>query len=416
MSDTPVFVCPECGDSNQSKFVFDATEIEFRGFISTSEYPEYVSEDEWAGNGLCPNLVCIEQWCIKRGMEELIPYKMGVPLIEKIEEESDTVRVEYTSEYECKACGIGEYTFVIESDCYQCNNPKCADVAKTPPGELEQTTGMGDIGYAYREKYLKALGDRPEVVDPPYLFEKAVNPFTLPANKNTQKKELADFATTTKKSNSWIQCLLPYLINMDKLKSTGFRKIALAVYIHKTFEFRHIEPLWMYAHRAKLGGELDWSFKLFEQNPDIFSDMMDKKKSALDISRESIQCVYQLLKSMTSTMFEWPEDRINDNEIIRHALDFKSELERLGHLSEIDELGLISSNYSLNNRINIPIGLIECICIIRAIEQVSGIDRFGTDVKDAIFPNKSQKELWKTIMGQDGQLFVEHILPDILGI
>ena len=144
--------------------------------------------------------------------------------------------------------------------------------------------------------------------------------------------------------------------------------------------------------------------------------MMDKKKSALDISRESIQCVYQLLKSMTSTMFEWPEDRINDNEIIRHALDFKSELERLGHLSEIDELGLISSNYSLNNRINIPIGLIECICIIRAIEQVSGIDRFGTDVKDAIFPNKSQKELWKTIMGQDGQLFVEHILPDILGI
>ena len=39
---------------------------------------------------------------------------------------------------------------------------------KTPPGELEQTTGMGDIGYVYREKYLKALGDRPEVVDPPY--------------------------------------------------------------------------------------------------------------------------------------------------------------------------------------------------------------------------------------------------------
>ena len=98
-----------------------------------------------------------------------------------------------------------------------------------------------------------------------------------------------------------------------KLQSTGFRKIALAVYIHKTFEFRHIEPLWMYARRAKLGGELDWSFKLFEQNPDIFSDMMDKKKSALDISRESIQCVYQLLKSMTSTMSEWPKIRFNDN-------------------------------------------------------------------------------------------------------
>ena len=61
MSDTPVFVCPECGDSNQSKLVFDATEIEFRSFISTSEYPEFVSEDEWARNGLCPNLVCIEE-------------------------------------------------------------------------------------------------------------------------------------------------------------------------------------------------------------------------------------------------------------------------------------------------------------------------------------------------------------------
>ena len=229
---------------------FRCNEIEFRGFISTSEYQNTSLKTNGQETDYV-QILYVLKWCIKRGMEELIPYKMGVPLIEKIEEESDTVRVEYTSEYECKACGIGEYTFVIESDCYQCNNPKCADVAKTPPGELEQTTGMGDIGYAYREKYLKALGDRPEVVDPPYVFEKAVNPFTLPANRNTQKKELADFATTTKKSNSWIQCLLPYLIDMDKLQSTGFRKIALAVYIHKTFEFRHIEPLWMYAHRAK---------------------------------------------------------------------------------------------------------------------------------------------------------------------
>ena len=61
------------------------------------------------GNGLCPNLVCIEEWC-KRGMEELIPYKMGVPLIEKIEEDSDTVRVEYTSEYDCEACSVWRNT------------------------------------------------------------------------------------------------------------------------------------------------------------------------------------------------------------------------------------------------------------------------------------------------------------------
>ena len=35
---------------------------------------------------------------------------------------------------------------------------RSVDVAKTPPGELEQTTGMGDIGYAYRENTSKHWG------------------------------------------------------------------------------------------------------------------------------------------------------------------------------------------------------------------------------------------------------------------
>ena len=80
----------------------------------------------------------------------------------------------------------------------------------------------------------------------------------------------------------------------------------------------------------------------------------------------------------------------------------------------MNKFNLIVPTYSFNGQIQIPIGLIECICIINAVENHSGIDKFGIDVKNAIFPNRSKREHLKGIMTSKGQQFVDVVLPKLV--
>ena len=76
----------------------------------------------------------------------------------------------------------------------------------------------------------------------------------------------------------------------------------------------------------------------------------------------------------------------------------------------------MDQHYSFNGRIQTPIGMIECICIINALHHFSGIDNFSNDVRNQIFPNKKQREFWKEVMGEKGELFVNHVLPKLCSI
>ena len=63
---------------------------------------------------------------------------------------------------------------------------------------------------------------------------------------------------------------------------------------------------------GKLGGELKSAFTIFEKNPELFSELIEKKKHVLQPDRASIQCVYGLIKAL----LPWPSDRIKDEAII----------------------------------------------------------------------------------------------------
>ena len=56
---------------------------------------------------LCTSVGCINEWCKDRNLDPL--YRLGVPLIQYFEEESDTAQ-HMKSEYDCEVCGIGQYT------------------------------------------------------------------------------------------------------------------------------------------------------------------------------------------------------------------------------------------------------------------------------------------------------------------
>ena len=337
---------------------------------------------------------------------------MGVPLITPEPKHDDSVVADYETVHKCEECDIGEYRFNPATINHICDNPFCGSVRF----DLEQTTTsksggvLGDQGYGFRARYMKALAERSEVVEPPYLFDKAPNPFFQQQKKANVKLEKEEFHTSQKRSLSWFKCLHHHLKPLEDLKGTMFQKIVLSVYMDKTLELHHIEPLWMYAQRAKLGGELKSAFTIFENNPGLFSELIEKKLHVLQPNKTSIECVYALIKSL----LPWPSGRIKDEAIIMEASNVLRKLRSKGYIEQLKKYNLIVPTYSFNGKIQIPIGLIECICIINAVENHSGIDKFGIDVKNAIFPNRSEREHWKSIMTSTGQQFVDVVLPKLV--
>lgn len=411
MSETISCVCPKCGDINGHKFIYDSETIERYGFNASKVQPKETADEEWAPNGLCPNTTCIDEWCIERNLDSR--FKLGIPLIEKEPEQSDVVELRYESAEECKDCNVGRFYFNASTKSHQCDNPFCSaerNDLPTPESYANSSKALGDKEYEFRSKYVRALGERKDVVDPPYLFEKAINPMKQNWNKKQVKLEQAELHTTSKRNQAWFTCLHPYLKALDPQTGTKFQKIVLSTYVDKTFQFRHIEPLWLFAKRGGLGGELRSAFNLFDDSLDVFSSVIEKHGYALENNHESIRCVYQLIKSLGS----WPTDRIDDEIIINEALN--SKLRLTDKLEELKKHDLMDGHYSLNGRIRTPIGMIECICIVNALHHFSGIDNFSHDVRNQIFPNKKQREFWKEVMSEKGELFVNHVLPKLCSI
>ena len=400
------YVCPECERLNMAKFVFESEIIEQLGFNSSEEKRD---SEEWAGNGLCINLTCIEDWCAKRNFDSR--FKMGVPLTPQVPTHEHVAEAKYETVYKCEECNIGEYTFNPNNRNHECDNAFCGSVRYDleQPNSSKSGGGLGDKGYELRNSYMKALLERSEVVEPPYLFDKSPNPFLQNRKEVSVKLEEEEFHTSQKRSLSWFKCLHHHLKPLEDLKGTRFQKIVLSAYMDKTLELQHIEPLWMYAQRAKLGGELKSAFTIFENNPELFSELIEKKKHVLQPDEASLQCVYGLIKSL----LPWPGDRIKDETIIMEAANVLKKLSSKGFIEQMNKFNLIVPTYSFNGQIQIPIGLIECICIINAVENHSGIDKFGIDVKNAIFPNRSEREHWKSIMTSKGKQFVDVIIPKL---
>jgi hypothetical protein len=411
MSETISCVCPECGDINDHKFIHDSETIERYGFNASKEQPGQTSDEEWAPNGLCPNTTCIDDWCTKRNLDSR--FRLGIPLIENDIQQSDSVELRYESAEECNDCNLGRFYYNTSTKSHQCDNPYCsAERNDLPPPESysNSSKALGDKEYEFRSRYVRALGERKEVVDPPYLFEKAINPMKQNWNEKQVKIEQAELHTSRKRNQAWFTCLHPYLKELDSHAGTKFQKIVLSTYIDKTFQFRHIEPLWMFARRGNLGGELRTAFKMFNDRLETFSRVIKSHGYALENNLESIRCVYQLIQSLGS----WPTDRIDDDKIIDEALKSMKKLD--SKLKQLSRHDLMGNTYSLDGRIKTPIGLIECICIINALHHHSGIDNFANDVRVQIFPDRSKSEFWKEIMGEKSELFVNQVLPKLCSI
>ena len=404
MSENPTsFRCPQCGDINETDFIYDSDRIDSLGFISSKKKPEFTDNNEWAPHGICTSIACIDEWCKERNLDSR--FRFGVPLVPFAGDDSDVYVHDSISEYDCEDCSFGQYMWADESKGFVCNNPNCASIRYDLPPPEGTGAQKGEKWYNDRSSYLKALENRRGVVDPPYKFEKAVNPFVQGKNFE-QKPEKEDQHSKRTNEQSWIECQLPFLMAMKDMDGTAFRQIVLTTYIHKTFSFLHIEPLWMFAKRAKLGGELSWAFRTYEEKDHIFSELIDKNLYALENNRASIHCVYELIKAD----IPWPTDRIQDEYIIRKATEAKDKLEQKGIIKQLKEHNLMNDEYSLNGRLKTPIGLIECICIINALHHHSGIDHLAKDVREGIFPTRAKSQYWKDIMGEKAVPFVNQVL------
>jgi|GEM_PF-2162198 len=411
MSEDPTsFRCPQCGDINETDFMYDSDRIDSLGFISSKKKPEFTDDNEWAPHGICTSIACIDEWCKERNLDSR--FRFGVPLVPFAGDDSDVYIHDLISEYDCEDCSFGQYMWTPESKGFVCNNPNCASVRYDLPPPEGTGAQKGEKWYNDRSSYLKALENRRGVIDPPYKFEKADNPFVQGKNFDQQKLEKEDQHSKRTNEQSWIECQLPFLMAMKDMDGTAFRQIVLTTYIHKTFSFLHIEPLWMFAKRAKLGGELSWAFRTYEEKDHIFSELIDKNLYALENNRASIHCVYELIKAE----IPWPTDRIQDDYMISKATEAKEKFEQKGIIKQLKGHNLMNDEYSLNGRLKTPIGLIECICIINALHHHSGIDNFAKDVRERIFPTRAKSQYWMDIMGGKAELFVNKVLPGLCSV
>ena len=97
----------------------------------------------------------------------------------------------------------------------------------------------------------------------------------------------------------------------------------------------------MFAKRGNLGGELRTAFKMFDDQFETFSRVIQSHGYALENNLESIRCVYQLIQSLGS----WPTDRIDDEKIIDEALKSMKKLD-----SRLKQLSTYNHSHSSTNK------------------------------------------------------------------
>jgi len=366
-SEKPRLACPHCGPNYA--LIDDDRTLHQLGFVKVlSENPDEVYL--LAEFGLCGNS---HAWS-----DEISPDSRGVALV---------LESQYTPE-----------TGVVSLD---------------EDEEVEQLMTPAQIGtdkkFQFKSSVSNALGDYLFELSPPYVVE--------PYISSQQREREQQAVGKVNRPNEWFECLWPFIKDSLDVKegATIKENVLLIIYMQKTAEMRHTEPLWLFWKR--FGMEKRALIRSLSSFPDELSahlqELFVKTQRDYEPERSTIE---SLVSTLVLNKICPPMNGSEMQSFIQKATDFLGKMKKApyGGLSCYEFLisqPLLSDSMAIGGQPLPHAGLIELVCIYATLRQkTSSADAFLRTV----FPSEADP-LWKVVLSEHGtKIGIERMINNLI--
>jgi hypothetical protein len=401
-------MCPVCGDLNQERFIFEPDKLRTFGFAPTKIASEGFSDNDIAEFGICSAPLCIQ----KHGRH---PY--GVALIPRrqwVLQKDDEYDTRGTGDFLLQPCDVegclGFYR--DEKGLPVCE--ECGHTVRTVFEKRDSSDRKGDAYYILKHQYAGALEGRRAIVDPPYYYTSAENPFKRESNLNTQSvPQEADKAVSAKQPDEWFHCLETYLRTLVKAEGYLHEHLTAAAYLDKTFRRGHVEPLWMFAsERNGVGNNIHRAFEVASTYSSVFEPTIQSNLHVLRPSKDSIQVVYGIIKRSFGNL--WPlagnpsqgESAADvDAGLIENAIKGWERLQQWKYYQKFWDVKMLRPPYDVNGLMPAAPGLVEAICVLWSLRQKN--HSVYEEVRSKVFPDMSA--YWQRMLTDEGIALVSRL-------
>ena len=398
-------VCPVCKEVHSLGFITDPDTIRANGFSPSKEPEQGFSETDTAEFGICIHPRCI-------GDQKFV---FAIPLIKPTQLENNTIEYETQGRKDwagerCTHCRMGIYFRNIK-EMFECNN---CGYELDPMRDSNKGNHKSDASYELRKMYSDALEGRRWIVDPPYYYTSAENPFARAASLDSggvPDEEMR--ATTSKHSDEWFNCLETYLSALKNANGFRHEHLIAAAYIDKTFNRQHFEPLWLYASgRPGVGNSVHRAFEIALENMPVFEQTIRHNAHVLEPSQHSVQLVYGQIKALFGNLWPFSNNQTSkqdeeevDEGLIEVALEGLQRLQRWTHYQKFWTVPMHTAPYDLDGSMTAAPGLVECICILWSIGRKNQV--VYRQVRQKVFPDGNA--YWRKMLTQEAITMVERL-------
>jgi hypothetical protein len=351
------FVCPFCGPACTPKN--DDFDLEMRGFIKNRP------PNSDAGFILAEFGICIGG---HENVEDISPF--GVPLIRE-----------------------SEYTAVREE--YQASEEEVLEMPANPLGPSDVTK------WRIKGKASGALGDYLYELNPPYTI--------MPVQSAYLEDWEPGDSVELDKMADWFECLWPYLFDGFRVQEGGTSKenILVTIYLHKTANMWHIEPLWVFCERFGMNSRA--LKRAIESVPAVlpahFQRLIAKIESDYEPERSTIDSLMSnfILRKICPTM-----DISTRKMFVSNAYDFLQKMKDVTYDGQISCYDFLTSKPIIGPAMNIGghafpnAGIIETLCIYAVLKQKS--PQNADVLFRTVFPIAATP-IWRMVLSEHGARF-----------
>ena len=351
------FVCPLCGPACTPEN--DDFDLRMRGFVKNQ------APDSDAGLILAEFGICTGG---HENIEGISPF--GVPLIRE-----------------------SEYEVVRVAD--QASEEEMLAVPMSTSGPSLETR------WRIKGQAASALGD--------YLYE--LNPpYTIMSFQSAHQKDYDPGNTVEIDNNAdWFECLWPYLFDGLHVREGGTARenILIAIYLHKTVEMRHVEPLWVFCERFGMNARaLERAIRFFpDALPAHFQALIDKIEADYEPERSTIHSL--MSNFILRKVCEIPEG-LTEDLFISEASKFLQKMKDVTYDGKISCYEFLTSMPIIGPAMNIGghafpnAGIIETLCIYAVLKQKS--PQNADVLFRTVFPIAA-KPIWGMVLSEHGAKF-----------
>lgn len=251
---------------------------------------------------------------------------------------------------------------------------------------------------AIKTKATNALGNHLYELDPPYTIEQFMS---------SHQDDREGYAIGKINSSAyWFDLLWPFLIDGFNTNSSGTikEKVLITVYLHKTAELRHIEPIWMYYKRfgTNLRTLERVEATMPAELPHHFQRLFDKIEVDYEPDRSTIE---SLIHNFMHNKICQKMDSQVLNSFISSAKDFLNKMKHTTYDGNLSCYEFLISNQLVNPTFRVGgyvlphAGIIETICIYATLQHKS--PSTADDLFRVIFPSENAP-IWKMVLSDHG--------------